>query len=140
MSVAVNDEELLRECFTKLNYDVIPYYDLKAKDIKQTLKEVAKEDHQNRSSLVCCFSTHGRDNTIAGKDNVFAVDKLYKYFKADNCPQLAGKPKLFFIQACQGKRTDAGTRMDATDSRSSFKICSYSDFLFAFSSAPMTDI
>lgn len=138
--VAAKDEELLRECFTRLNYNVISYPDFTAKEIKTTLKKVAKEDHQNRNSLVCCFSTHGRDNAISGRDTIFPVEKFYEYFKANECPSLAGKPKMFFIQACQGKRTDEGHFVESTDGNSSFKICSYSDFLIGFSSAPMTQL
>ncbi|XP_023229846.1 caspase-3-like [Centruroides sculpturatus] len=134
--IAVKDEQLLRQCFTKLKYDVITYYDLNAKDINKTLKEVAKEDHQNRPSLVCCFLTHGRYNINAGKDYTYVLDKLYKYFNADNCPQLAGKPKLFFIQEFQGIRIDAGVRMDRPHSGSLYTIYPYYDFLFVLSSIP----
>ena len=36
---------------------------------------------------------------------------MWQPFTADRCPSLAGKPKLFFIQACQGNRMDKGVEV-----------------------------
>ena len=58
---------------------------------------------------------------------------------ADKCPGLAGKPKLVFVQACQGQATDPGSsvrgeerrrRHTSTDSSTpAYKIPNYSPVL-----------
>ena len=62
-------------------------------------------------------------------------------FAADKCPSLAGKPKMLFIQACQGNRFDAGVTMFNqieydNSSNLCFKIPKYADFLIAYSTVP----
>ena len=32
-------------------------------------------------------------------------------FGGDNCPNLNGKPKLFFFQACRGEKMDSGAQV-----------------------------
>ena len=50
--------------------------------------------------------SHGINKGICGIDGkIFETNRLHKMFDAHSCPQLKGKPKLFFIQAC---RTQAG--------------------------------
>ena len=39
------------------------------------------------------------------------LTQVWQPFTADRCPSLAGKPKLFFIQACQGNRMDKGVEV-----------------------------
>merc|ERR1712179_326779 len=58
---------------------------------------------------------------------------------ADKSPNLAGKPKLVFVQACQGQETDAGSTVTERERRrrhtsqdnttSTYKIPNYADFL-----------
>lgn len=55
-------------------------------------------------AFICLFMSHGRENIIFGVDGApVNIDKdILEPFDAKHCPALAGKPKLFFIQACQG--------------------------------------
>jgi hypothetical protein len=62
---------------------------------------VAKKDHSDADCLAVIVMTHGeRDGHLVPRDSsvFYNVDMLWKPFTADNCPTLAGKPKLFFIQ------------------------------------------
>ena len=85
--------------------------------------------------------SHGEDNgTVFAADYPFRVDHdILVNLAADKCPGLAGKPKLVFVQACQGQATDPGSsvrgeerrrRHTSTDSSTAaYKIPNYSDFL-----------
>ena len=42
--------------------------------------------------------SHGEENAIYARDVTYPIPTLWEHFTADNCPSLAGKPKLFFIQ------------------------------------------
>ena len=59
----------------------------------------AKRDHSDESCFVCCILSHGKEGKICdktGKD--ISIDMLIQYFRGDQCPTLAGKPKIFVIQ------------------------------------------
>uniref|UniRef100_A0A1I8F2E4 ANK_REP_REGION domain-containing protein n=1 Tax=Macrostomum lignano TaxID=282301 RepID=A0A1I8F2E4_9PLAT len=73
-------------------------------------KELAKH-----GSFVCFLMAHGRkdpqgrDCIIDGHGVQSPVLELAAKFKASVCPDLAGKPKIFFVQACRGSGTDEVT-------------------------------
>jgi len=69
--------------------------------MKEYLTEVAAKDEQKDSdSFVCCILSHGLNNNIFGSDSQLVdIDDLVAPFKGSNCPNLGGKPKLFFIQS-----------------------------------------
>lgn len=53
--------------------------------------------------------SHGDDEGILGIDSQSVpVDSITAKFKGSKCPQLATKPKLFFLQACRGTVGDNG--------------------------------
>lgn len=103
---------------------------------------MAKEDHSDADCLAVIVLTHGeRDGSLVPRDSsvFYNVDMLWKPFTADKCPSLAGKPKLFFIQACRGKKLDPGIKMkqrrhiEFDSSPPLCKIPTHADFLFAHS-------
>lgn len=55
-------------------------------------------NHSECDALVVVFMSHGEKDVLWGRDGTFNPDYLFENFKADQCPTLAGKPKLFFIQ------------------------------------------
>ena len=59
---------------------------------------VAKEDHSDADCFVCVILSHGTDGHVYGTNGRVSLDSLIKPFKGDECPSLAGKPKLFFVQ------------------------------------------
>merc|ERR1712226_446918 len=97
---------------------------LREKDMKDVLERFAGlQDHQKYSCSVVVVMTHGKDGwlyaTDSSRDNLVSVDWMLKLFHGDNCPNLNGKPKLFFLQACRGERMDKGADLygyDNTDS------------------------
>ena len=78
-------------------------------EMEQIMKSVATEDHGKYDCLVICVLSHGKQRTVYGTDgHTIALDDIISYYHARSCPTLAGKPKLFFIQACQGTQKHKG--------------------------------
>ncbi|NXU14859.1 CASPA protein, partial [Pardalotus punctatus] len=99
------DAEQLERVFTWLGLDVRTYPDLTSGDIinlMQTWQHL--QDHKDRNCFICCILSHGESGAIYGTDEeLVPIRRIMSHFTAKQCPQLAAKPKLFFIQACQGK-------------------------------------
>jgi hypothetical protein len=77
---------------------------LKSQSIFEFLEQVAEEinEKKNSSCFVCCIMTHGHMGKLYGSDIVpIDINKIIELFKESNCPNLGGKPKMFFIQACR---------------------------------------
>ncbi|XP_035227245.1 caspase-like [Stegodyphus dumicola] len=101
---------------------------------------VGKEDHSKNSCFVCCVLSHGESGILYGSDGKYETERIFAPFRGDVCPTLAGKPKVFFIQACQGDKLDHGVSMKcqiATDSSSiqeeTYRIPTHADFLIVYS-------
>ena len=62
---------------------------------------MAEEDHSDADCFVCVILSHGEEGVVYGTDGKVPLEKLLGYFKGANCPTLAEKPKLFFIQVSQ---------------------------------------
>ncbi len=73
------------------------------------MKEMKKRDHSNYDSFTCCLMSHGSEGIIQGTDgkNV-KINEIATHLNGKQCESLAGKPKMFFIQACRGTSFDRG--------------------------------
>ena len=59
--------------------------------------------HKNADMFVLFILTHGARGAVFGTDGVEqSIDSITSIFDSKQCPALKNKPKLFFIQACQG--------------------------------------
>ncbi|XP_040411022.1 caspase-3 [Cygnus olor] len=131
------DAASVREVFMKLGYKTKLSNDLSCRDIIKVLKNVSEEDHSKRSSFVCVLLSHGEEGLIYGTDGPLELKVLTSLFRGDKCRSLAGKPKLFFIQACRGTELDSGIEADSgPDEMTCQKIPVEADFLYAYSTAP----
>lgn len=133
------DSSGLYNLFRSMNFDVRLMRDLTAKEIRYQLDFYSKQDHTNNDCFACCILTHGEHGQLWGTDSKFPVEMLYNFFLGDNCPTLVGKPKIFFVQACQGERLDHGVPVigvDSLDSAAYFRIPTHADFLIAYSTLP----
>lgn len=131
----------LYNVFRSLSFDVIIFKDLTAREIKCQLESFAKKDHSNSDCFACCILTHGEHGQLWGFDTKFQLELLFTPFLGDNCHSLVGKPKIFFVQACQGERLDHGVPviggLDHVDSAQAyFKLPTHADFLVAYSTLP----
>ncbi|CAM4633296.1 caspase-8 [Caretta caretta] len=112
------DAEALKQVFEWLQFETIEHRNLEAKEIHETIKKYSKKDHSNMDCFICCLLSHGEKGKVYGIDwNSAAVKDLVSCFTGTECPSLAGKPKLFFIQACQGKTGQKSILVEEDSSR-----------------------
>jgi len=135
------DRDALGRVLQGLDFDVTIYNDLKKSELFAILDRLSTEDHSDADALVVSFLSHGDTGVLYTYDEILKSDQLWSRFTADRCPTLAGKPKIFFIQACQGDQLDGGTtlvpgRTQTDGSVVSYKIPSHADFLLCFSTVP----
>ncbi|EDW81184.2 uncharacterized protein Dwil_GK11927 [Drosophila willistoni] len=126
----------------KLYFTVVVHTNCKYKEILETVQKAASQDHTNSDCILVAILSHGKMGFINAKDKEYKLDSIWSCFTADRCPTLAGKPKLFFIQACQGKSFDDGTMLRTDhietdgESATNYRIPNHADFLFAYSTIP----
>lgn len=104
---------MLTNMFAKLHFIVKVKDNLRHSELDQCLKIESLYDHQPFDCFVCCILSHGKIGAVYGTDGITVpIKDLTVNFKASSCQSLGGKPKLFFIQACQGtEKQIASTRM-----------------------------
>merc|ERR1711936_609168 len=106
--------------------------------IELVLENASHADHSNTAMIAVVVLSHGNEGIFYGYDGAYPAHKVWQPFTADRCPSLAGKPKLFFIQAYQGNRMDKGVEVIAggrtsSDSFASYRTPLHADFLLAHS-------
>ena len=110
------DAAALLRLFTHLGFYTYRFNDLTAGQMRDILTTVSKIDHKNYDCLLIAILTHGTQGKLYGVDcKSILVESLTKLFYGDQCPSLVGKPKVFILQACRGKKLDRGVPYDATD-------------------------
>ena len=122
-----------------LGYDVCVLRNLNAVDLTERLKQIAQQNHNNYDSFVCCILSHGYSSGIYGVDGEqVEISDIAIPFKPTNCPTLAGKPKMFFIQACRGEEEDPGFMMEKDGNEEPFcnSLPNEADFLFGYATPP----
>lgn len=127
------DARELTRLFLALGFIVECFDDLNRKELKQVMTMASYDDYSNMGALICTFLTHGHENIIFATDESIEIKKLTRLFRGSN---LAGKPKIFIIQACQG--SDYMNSLDEVDGKTKIKPSSLpieADFLLAYSTA-----
>ncbi|XP_052823816.1 caspase-3-like [Octopus bimaculoides] len=138
------DASAIKRTLESLHFKVINRKNLSVKSMKQIFLDISMLDHRNHNCFVCVILSHGEDNNwIYGTDDKVKLDDLVEMLLPEKCPGLIGKPKLFFIQACRGKKRDSGAIMhDCGDVRveyqnvKSHKVPFWADVLLAYSTVP----
>uniref|UniRef100_A0A8C5SUI0 Caspase-3 n=1 Tax=Laticauda laticaudata TaxID=8630 RepID=A0A8C5SUI0_LATLA len=111
---ARREADKLVKALSKCNYDVRLFLDLTAKEIEDVYKEESRAEHGK--CFVSILSSHGEDGCIMDcQGQALKLTRIYNILSSERCPHLAGKPKIFFIQACRGNRFDDGIYLE-TDS------------------------
>ncbi|XP_028044516.1 caspase-1 isoform X2 [Monomorium pharaonis] len=138
------DVKRLEITFGNLGFDVTVHDNLKYNEIMIEIEKVSQLDHKDNDCLCIITLTHGtRNDWLCARDVVYPSDELWKPFTADKYTSLAGKPKLFFFQACRGEDADGPVLLEcreipeetASDTiKASYTIPTHADFLIAHGS------
>lgn len=129
----------LEQTLRTMNFEVIVHKDLLFKQLDAVLDDLSSLDYTNCDCLLIAVLSHGEQSVIYAKNMSYSTNILFDRFTPDKCPSLAGKPKLFVIQACQGDKLDCGVdvEVDKLDSGTDkYRMPLYADFLFAYSTIP----
>ncbi|XP_069053061.1 caspase-8-like isoform X1 [Lepisosteus oculatus] len=109
-----HDAKALEEVFSWLGFEVKRHDDLKAAEMRAKLEEYGKASHQGKDCFVCCVLSHGEQQCVVGTDGEkVEIKDIVSCFNGQNCPSLVQKPKVFFIQACQGKELQKAVNIQA---------------------------
>ncbi|XP_046667716.1 caspase-1-like isoform X2 [Homalodisca vitripennis] len=131
------DSEQLEKSLRRLGFQIQVHYDLTVEKIDKIIEKVSQQDHSDNDCFALACLSHGEQGILYAYDAPYKPDTLWSRFTADKCPSLAGKPKLFFIQACQGDQLDGGVMLRSqVDSSPSYRIPAHADFLIAYSTIP----
>ncbi|XP_035605900.1 caspase-8 isoform X2 [Oncorhynchus keta] len=99
------DKKSLVSVFKWLGFETQTEPDCSREKILSLLTELRNRDHSQMDCLVCCVLSHGLEGGVYGVDGLeVSVRELTEPFSGLECSSLRDKPKLFFIQACQGNK------------------------------------
>ncbi|KAK9972867.1 hypothetical protein ABG768_023629 [Culter alburnus] len=106
------DQKYLTRVFRWLGFEVVEHRNKTAAEMKNLLKELGKT--VDGDCFVCCVLSHGVKEGVCGSDDgVVSVDEIREPFNGITCKNLVDKPKLFFIQACRGKKYQDRVKVQA---------------------------
>ncbi|XP_056122829.1 caspase 20, apoptosis-related cysteine peptidase isoform X2 [Rhinichthys klamathensis goyatoka] len=106
------DQKYLDKVFRWLGFKVVVHRNKTADEMKNLLTDLGKT--VDGDCFVCCVLSHGKKEGVCGTDGgVVSVDEIREPFNGIYCRSLAGKPKLFFIQACRGGQNQHGVKVQA---------------------------
>ncbi|ETN62297.1 caspase short class [Anopheles darlingi] len=126
------DCDQLSEMLEKFGFDVHIYHDYKLAEIKDVTSKVAQLDHSDNDCLLVAVLTHGeKGDYLFAYDCVYEFSTIWSQFTADHCRTLAGRPKIFLIQACRGDELQSGVKIQR-DGIARYSIPTHADFLFAY--------
>ncbi|XP_027138145.1 caspase-8-like [Larimichthys crocea] len=93
-----------------------------------------QEAPKHGDAFICCILSHGVNGAVSGTDGeALSIREIYKRFRATDRSVLTGKPKVFLIQACQGRGKHRGVLLKdlQSDDSHSLSIPGEADFLVA---------
>ncbi|CAM4622186.1 unnamed protein product [Leuciscus chuanchicus] len=106
------DQKSLAKVFRWLGFEVVVHRNKTAAEMKDLLTDLGTR--VDGDCFVCCVLSHGEKEGVCGSDGgVVSVDEIREPFTGIPCRNLAGKPKLFFIQACRGGKNQHRVKVQA---------------------------
>lgn len=123
-SGAVWDAKKLGNLFTKMDYQVNIYHNMKHQETLEVLNSFrSSEEMAQVDCAVVCVLSHGvdQDTFVTSDREPVTVGEIYSYFTDDQCPRLKGKPKLFLFNYCRGEDIERGCNLDKSQIHDDFE-------------------
>ena len=98
------DRDALKKLFKKLKFKPEVHNNQTTAQILRIVREKATSDHSSYDAFIFAILTHGEEGFVYGIDGTLRIREITSKFK--NNKTLAGKPKIFFFQACRGEQKD----------------------------------
>lgn len=145
---AVHDGNNMESSLSELNYATCVEPNLSVEGTISLLRAAARYTKypDTYKRIVIVFSGHGTSNQklYANDGATFSIEEVVSLFSPKKTPHLGSIPKIFFIDACRGKRIDEGTYVpkgDAATARGGriveyLKVPSMGNCLIAYSTLP----
>ncbi|NP_001296683.1 caspase-3-like [Hydra vulgaris] len=130
------DAQSLCDLFLKLGFKIDRLDNPKSTDVLNILKQAANEDYSSMSCCVVALLSHGEEGKIFCTNESLNIREITNLFCTN---ALAGKPKLFLIQACRGTKymesidTVDGFGPGLSNESNVLDVTVESDFLYAYS-------
>nr|AGN52667.1 caspase 10 [Channa striata] len=143
----MTDESCLQDVFRWLGFETVVNRDCSSDMMLSLLQNLGRKDHSQMDCVVCCILSHGQKGSVYGIDGqTVELTQLKEPLNGLKCSSLAEKPKLFFIQACQGNSEQKAVYIESDGDTSGViesdavavkdSIPSDADYLMAMSTVP----
>ena len=120
-----------------LGFEVTVYRDSRKQEVVRLMEEVGREDHSTADCLLVAVMSHGEEGYLWDcLSHKYSPSCLWAPLRADLCPSLAGKPKVFLLQACQGGEVQGTVAMGGPGAGQSYRLPVHADFLVVSSTLP----
>ncbi|XP_052098330.1 caspase-7-like isoform X3 [Mytilus californianus] len=100
----------MKKLFEQLGFEIKMLENNSSEELLQNLKVIRNSIGRDHDCMTCIISSHGceiptrnneRQHVIFTKDSTVLTEDILHNFGDDECKNLVGKPKMFFIQACR---------------------------------------
>ncbi|XP_012562456.2 caspase-8 isoform X1 [Hydra vulgaris] len=113
------DVEELKKTFSWLNFEIVLHEDVDAKSMLNIIRSQGKAI----DCFICCILSHGyKDGVYCSDGEKVSFEEMKTSINGKFCDLLIGKPKLFFIQACQDNESIDENIADELDKKMTLQI------------------
>ena len=110
------DTHSLCNLFSYLGFDNLRHDNKTHIEMRQILNDIAGMDHNDYDCLIVAILTHGDyGDVLYGTSGAITLQEVIETFSSKRCPTLIGKPKIFIIQACRGRRCNQACAVELDD-------------------------